>query len=139
MDSENMDTYASVMKAVSQRLFMVIASANNYEVMVGDITNAYLYADTGVKVYTRVGPEFEAAGYKEFKNGSLAQIIRALYGLPSSGRQWHIHLSGTLRSIGFLLDMIPTSTCVQMGEVMVMTILVATLTTSLLSHTIQEG
>ena len=101
LDSENLDTYASVMKAISQRLLMVIASANNYDAIVGDITNAYLYADADVKVYTRVGKEFEIAGFPELPNQSLAQIVRALYGLPSSGRAWHKHLAKTLRKMGF--------------------------------------
>ena len=63
LDSEDMDCYASVMKNISQRLLMVIASANNFDVLTGDITNAYLYADCDVKVYTRVGKEFEIAGF----------------------------------------------------------------------------
>ncbi len=101
LDSENMDTYASVMKAISARLLMVIASNNNYEVMVGDIKNAYLYADCDIKVCTRVGPEFVEAGYKELPEGSLARVGRALYGLPTSGRNWRYHLADTLRGMGF--------------------------------------
>ena len=52
LDSTDLDTYASVMKAISQRLLMVIALANDYQVLTGDIKNAYLYADCDIKVYT---------------------------------------------------------------------------------------
>ncbi len=44
LDSKNMNTHVSVMKAILARLIMVIISNNNYEVMVGDIKNVHLYA-----------------------------------------------------------------------------------------------
>ena len=101
LDSSTMETYASVMKAISERLLLVIASANNYELLAGDIKNAYLYANCDIDVYTRVGPKFKLAGYKELSEGCLAKIERALYGLPTSGQNWHIHLDETLRGMGF--------------------------------------
>ena len=80
LDSTDMDTYASVMKAISQRLLMIIVLLNGHKVLTGDIKNAYLYANCTIKVYTRVGGEFEIAGYKELPGGSLAAIDRAAYG-----------------------------------------------------------
>ena len=74
---------------------MKIADANNLEVMVGDIGNAYLHADTKQKVYTRAGAEFEAVGM--MAEGTLLEVMKALYGLPTSGNRWHAHLSQTLR------------------------------------------
>ena len=43
----------------------------------------------------RVGPEFEIAGHKYLKEGSYAQIVKALYGLPTSGQNWHAHLENS--------------------------------------------
>ena len=63
---------------------MVIAKANNYQVLTGYIKNAYLYADCDINICMRVGPEFELAGFKELKMGSRAKVEEALYGLPSS-------------------------------------------------------
>ena len=40
------EVYTYTMKSVSARILMTIAAANNLEVMVGDIGNAYLHADT---------------------------------------------------------------------------------------------
>ncbi len=80
---------------------MVSASNNNYGVMVGDIKNAYLYADCDIQVCTRVGPEFVKAGYKELLEGSLAKVVRALYRLLTSGWNWHYCLADTLCSMGF--------------------------------------
>ena len=96
-----MDTYASVMKMTFQRLMLVIASANGFQVFTDEIENAHLYIDSDLKTFTRVGPEFEFAGYNELKYGSLAKIVRALSGLPTIGRAWHLHLAETLRSMRF--------------------------------------
>ncbi len=52
VDSKNMDTYAILLKEILARLLMVIASN-----MVGDIKNAYLYADCDILVCTRVDLE----------------------------------------------------------------------------------
>ena len=70
---------------------MTITAANNLEVMVGDIGNAYLHADTEEKVYTHAGAEFEAVGL--MPEGTLLEVVKAFYGLPISGNRWHAHLS----------------------------------------------
>jgi hypothetical protein len=64
--------------------------------MMADIGNAYLNASTEEKVYAIAGPEF---GEDE---GKLAIIVRALYGLKSSGAAWRSHFAATLRDIGFI-------------------------------------
>ena len=89
------------MPTISAQLLMVIAKANNYQVLTGDIKNAYLYADCNINICTQIGPEFELAGFKELKTGSMAKVEKALYGLPSSGQNWHSHLAGTLQTLGF--------------------------------------
>ena len=89
------EVYASTMKSVSARILMTIASANDLEVVIGDIGNAYLHAETEEKVYSRAGPDFEAVGL--MPEGALLEVVKALYGLPTSGRSWHAHLSQGLR------------------------------------------
>ena len=56
----------------------------------------YLNASTEEKVYAIAGPEF---GEDE---GKLAIIVRALYGLKSSGAAWRSHFAATLQDIGFI-------------------------------------
>ena len=58
VDSTGHKVYASTMKSVSSRVLMTIIAANNLEVMVGDIGNAYLHTDTEEKVYTHAGAKF---------------------------------------------------------------------------------
>ena len=64
--------------------------------MMADKGNTYLKTSTEEKVYAIAGPEF---GEDE---GKLAIIVRAIYGLKSSGAAWHSHFAATLRDIGFI-------------------------------------
>jgi hypothetical protein len=60
------------------------------------VQNAYLNTPTKEKIYTIAGPEFGQG-----KEGRPVMIVRALYGLRSSGAWWHDHLAATLREAGF--------------------------------------
>ena len=61
-----------------------------------DIGNAYLEAYTQESVYIIAGPEF---GDLE---GHILVIVKALYGLRSSGLRWHERLAGCLRKMDFV-------------------------------------
>ena len=69
---------------------MTISAANNLDAMTGDIGNAYLNVNTEEKIYTRAGAEFEVVGI--MAEGTLLEVINALYDLPNSGNRWHAHL-----------------------------------------------
>lgn len=88
-------TYASVVSRESVRIAFLIAALNDMELLAGDIANAYLNAPCREKVYTVCGPEFGSM------QGRIARIVRALYGLKSSGAAWRAHLASTLSDIGF--------------------------------------
>jgi hypothetical protein len=94
------DTYASNMKTISARLLMIIAASNKYDVLTGDIKNAYLNAKNALNVYVRMGDEFKIHD-PNVVEGSLATVEANLYGLGTGARQWHAHLSDTMRSFGF--------------------------------------
>mmetsp|Transcript_15766 Transcript_15766/g.22510 ORF Transcript_15766/g.22510 Transcript_15766/m.22510 type:complete len:121 (+) Transcript_15766:3292-3654(+) len=51
---------------------------------------------TKEKVYIITGPEFGP-----LDQGKVAVIVRALYGLKSSGAMWRSHFANNLRDIGF--------------------------------------
>jgi hypothetical protein len=63
--------------------------------MVGDISSAYLEAKTKEKVCFTAGPEF---GKYE---GHTFIIHKALYGLRTSGANWHQRFADTLRDLGY--------------------------------------
>ena len=60
------------------------------------IGNAYVNAETSERVYCIAGKEFGAE-----VEGQTVIIVKALYGLASSSRQWHAMLAKTLRSAGW--------------------------------------
>jgi hypothetical protein len=89
-------TYSSVVSRDSIRIAFMLASLNGLSLCATDIGNAYLNAEAREKVYTTAGPEFGAE-----LEGHYVSIVRALYGLKSSGVAWRAHLANTLQSLGY--------------------------------------
>lgn len=89
-------TYSSVVSRDSVRIAFMLAALNDVDLLAADIGNAYLNAPTRERVYTTAGLEFGAE-----LQGQSVLIVRALYGLKSSGAAWRAHLAGTLQSLGF--------------------------------------
>ena len=85
VDSSRHEVYVSTMKSVSARILMTIAAANNLEFMVGYIGKAYRNANTEEKIYTGAGAEFELVGIMD--EGTLLEVVKTLYGLPTSGNR----------------------------------------------------
>lgn len=90
------DVYSSHVKPISVKLLHVIAHKQGLKVLCGDISNAYVNAETTEKVYAKAGPEFGD------RKGKIVIIKKALYGLVGSSKCWHSHFAGTLRSFGFV-------------------------------------
>jgi hypothetical protein len=88
--------FSSVVTRDSVRIAFTMAALNDLEVLAGDVQNAYLNAPTKEKCWFRAGPEFGAD-----KEGTPVIIVRALYGLKSSGARWRDHLAATLREAGY--------------------------------------
>ena len=95
VDPRGLSTRSTVVKTVSIRLLDLIADAQNLQVLCGDIGNAFVTAHTEEKIYTRVGPEFGA------RAGSVAVIVKALYGLTTSAERFHKLFADIIRSLGF--------------------------------------
>jgi Reverse transcriptase (RNA-dependent DNA polymerase) len=76
-------TYSGAVSLRTILIALVAAELNNLEIMVGDVSSAYLEAYTQEKVCFRAGPEFGTL------EGHLRVIVRALYGLRTSGARWN--------------------------------------------------
>jgi hypothetical protein len=88
-------TYSSVVSLPGLRLVTFISELNGLELWGTDIGNAYLESYTKEKVCFVAGGEFgELAGH-------TFMILKAQYGLKSSGRRWHERLFDVLISMGF--------------------------------------
>ena len=75
-------TYSSVVSRDSVRIMLLIAALNDLDIKMCDIGNAYLNAETRERVWFRAGREWGE------RNGTPVVIVRALYGLKSSGAEW---------------------------------------------------
>ena len=88
-------TYASVVSRETVRIALLMAALNDLEVKVGDVLNAYITAPITEKVWTVLGPEFGN------DVGKSAIIVRALYGLKSSGAAFRAHLASFMRQMEY--------------------------------------
>ena len=95
VDSSMYETYASVVQVRTIRLLMTIAMNENLSFVTGDISNAFVHAETKEKIWTIAGPEFNE------RIGSIVILNKALYGLATSARAWNLELGDTVREMGF--------------------------------------
>jgi Reverse transcriptase (RNA-dependent DNA polymerase) len=79
-------TYSGVALLRTMRIALVAAELNSIDIMVGDLSSAYLETYTQEKVCFKAGPEFSPL------QGHLLRIERALYGLRTSSDRWHDRL-----------------------------------------------
>jgi ribosomal protein L12E/L44/L45/RPP1/RPP2 len=84
-------TFTSVVSRDSIWIAFLVAALNDLNILSADVVGAYLNANTIEKVYTTAGMEFDPD-----KAGRLVLIVRALYGLRSSGKAWRDHMAATL-------------------------------------------
>ena len=91
----NAITYSSVVSRDSVRIALTIAALNDLKVLSCDILNAYLTAPCREKFWCTAGPEFGS------DRGKTMIVVRALYGLKSSGAAFRAFLADHLSDLGF--------------------------------------
>jgi hypothetical protein len=89
------DLYSGTVNLETVRILFVVAALMELDVVAADVGSAYIQAYTSEKVYAIAGPEF---GKLE---GRKLIVVRALYGLKSSGAMWHAKLAENLRDMGY--------------------------------------
>ena len=88
-------TYASAVSRETVRMALMLAALNDLDVQCGDVMNAHITAPVREKIWTILGPEH---GEDE---GKKAIIVRALYGLKSSGAAFRAHLCECMEALGY--------------------------------------
>ena len=91
----NDSIYSDVVTLQSLRICMFLGELNGLDVDAADVGNAYLMAYTKDKLYITAGPK---SGDRQ---GCLLVIVKALYGLLTSGTKWHAFFADTLMEMGF--------------------------------------
>ena len=67
-------TFSSVVSRKSVRLSFLLATINGLDLLMEDISNAYLYAEPREKVHVQVGPEL----FGPSSEGQTTIIVKAL-------------------------------------------------------------
>ena len=78
------------------RLAFLIAALNDIEIIACDVGNACLNTPCREKVWFVAGPELGS------RQGTVVKVVRALYGLKSSGAAWREMFNSTVLEIGFV-------------------------------------
>jgi len=97
VDSRGLSTRATVVKGISVRLLSIIAHRDSLRELCGNIGNDFIQAKTKEKIYTRCGSAFGS------REGCVAIIVRALYGLTTSAERWQTLFADFLRSLQFVM------------------------------------
>ena len=87
-------TYSSVVSRESVRICFTLAALNGLDVLSGDIGNAYLNAKPREKCHIIVEDDLL---FGPSAIGKKAKIVRALYGMKSSGAAWRDMISSYLK------------------------------------------
>ena len=96
-EAPNSLTYSSVVSRESIKIAFLVAALNDLDIMSCDISNAYLNAPCREKIWfvagAECGPEL---------HGLVCKLVRALYGLKSSGAAWRAMFSAfIINCMGF--------------------------------------
>jgi hypothetical protein len=94
-DTPHTMTYASVASSESVRNSIILAALNDLDVKMDEKYNAYLPAPITEKVWIVLGPEFGD------DVGKRVLVVRALYGLKSSGATFRNHLAECMKYLGW--------------------------------------
>ena len=87
--------YSSVVSLRAIRMVTFLAELNDLDLWGTDVGNAYLESYTKEKLYIIAGDEFGD------RKGHLLVIVRAIYGLRSSGARWHDRFFDVLKEMGW--------------------------------------
>ena len=88
-------TSSTVMSMTSVRILFIQAQKDGQKILSGDLSNAYLHARTDQLVHTTLGKEWGA------DSGKTVLIVKAMYGLRTSGRRFHLYVEKSMYEMGW--------------------------------------
>ena len=89
-------TYSGVIKPGISNILLALAAKYNWEVDLVDIVTAFLYTGIKERILVEQPTDFEENASK------VCLLLRALYGLKQSPREWYKTLSDFLIGLGFV-------------------------------------
>jgi len=98
--SDYQETYSPTMKLTTLRLLLAFAAQKGIKLKQLDVKTAYLNATIEEEVFIKQPRGFEK--YDEFGNLLVCKLLKSLYGLKQSGRNWYTTLKKHLVQEGFV-------------------------------------
>ncbi|PKI59003.1 hypothetical protein CRG98_020571 [Punica granatum] len=94
------DTYSPVTRINSIRMILAIAALRNLEVHQMDVKTAFLNGDLDEEIYMEQPEGFVAPG----KERKVCKLVKSLYGLKQTPKQWHEKFDNAMISKGFKIN-----------------------------------
>jgi len=102
LDPPKDNTYAGVASLRSVRIVTFLAELNSLRLVGVDVGNAYLTARCREKCYLLAPEYFRHATGGDALVGCCLEVVKALYGLRSSGAAFHDSFGDSLRDLNFV-------------------------------------
>ena len=97
MMSPDTMNYVRIVSCETVRLDILISALNYLVAKCGDVMNEYITDPIEENIWTNIGPKFGPGA------GKRSLVVRALYGLNSSGASFYAHLGRCRQGLGYEL------------------------------------
>jgi hypothetical protein len=89
------ETFAPVASQVTRRVFFAMGAEQDWEIHQVDVKTAFLHGTVDEELYMLQPPGFHSG-----KENEVCKLVKSLYGLRQSPRQWHRELCKVFGEIG---------------------------------------
>jgi len=89
------ETFSPVVRMETVRAILTLMVKNGYKIQQMDIKGTYLNGILKEKVYMK-----QPEGYDD-NTGRVCELVKTIYGLKQSGREWNHKLDTTLKNLGY--------------------------------------